>query len=289
MERGTHWYYERARGSYLDDKTRQGTPSRQRDWVRQNPTQQKFTKTDLAKYEHAWLGLPHLVCRGAEKNFEAFATRLEDDGEPTVDRKFFEEVVGRAVLWRSVERIFDTLEIKGYRAQSVAYGVAWIAERSGRRLDLPGIWHKQAIPEDLFGAAVIICRRAHEFITSRLGNVGEACKKPETWAEFRAIEIEVGDALRGSLREGPPFAYPPRQATPAAQAARSVVAAISADDWFALAKWAKDRGFLEGWERGLVFSLGKLASRRAEPSDKQVVQGARIIDRAKELGFSLKA
>jgi hypothetical protein len=28
MERGTHWYYERARGSYLDDKARQGTSAR---------------------------------------------------------------------------------------------------------------------------------------------------------------------------------------------------------------------------------------------------------------------
>ena len=31
MERGTHWYYERARGSYMDDKTRQGTPARRKE------------------------------------------------------------------------------------------------------------------------------------------------------------------------------------------------------------------------------------------------------------------
>ena len=61
LERGSHWYYERARGSYLDDKTRQGTPARQKEWVQQNPPRQKFTKTDLAKHEHAWLGLPHYV------------------------------------------------------------------------------------------------------------------------------------------------------------------------------------------------------------------------------------
>ncbi|MCZ7655508.1 MAG: AIPR family protein [Rhodocyclaceae bacterium] len=94
MERGSHWYYERARGSYLDDKARQKT-SQEKQWVSQNPPKQKFTKTDLAKCEHAWLGLPHMVCRGAEKNFMAFASRLEDDGEPLVDQTFFENVVAR--------------------------------------------------------------------------------------------------------------------------------------------------------------------------------------------------
>ena len=288
MERGTHWYYERARGSYLDDKMQQGTPSRQRDWLRQNPVQQKFTKTDLAKYEHAWLGLPHLVCRGAEKNFGAFAARLEDDGEPVVDRKFFEEAVARAVLWRSAERIFDKLEIKGYRAQSVAYAVAWLAERSGRRLDLERIWRDQNVPADVSTALLASCRQAHAYLTTRNGNVGEACKKPDTWAEFRSMELEVGEGWRTALREGPAFAYPPKQDSPAAEAAREAVAQIKADHWFALAKWAKERGFLEGWERGLAFSLGKLAASEAKPSDKQVIQGARIIARAEELGFAPK-
>src|SRR5262249_52427123 len=113
LERGTHWYYERARGSYLDDKGRQGSEARQKEWDRQNPPAQKFTKTDLAKYEHAWLGLPHLVCRGAEKNFEAFAARLEDDAEPIVSQTFFEEVVARAILWRSAEKAFDSLDLLG--------------------------------------------------------------------------------------------------------------------------------------------------------------------------------
>jgi len=88
MDRGTHWYYERARGSYLDDKARQGTPARQRDWAENNPPERKFTKTDLAKYEHAWNGLPHLVCKGAEKCFMAFAESLENDGEPVVDQNY---------------------------------------------------------------------------------------------------------------------------------------------------------------------------------------------------------
>jgi hypothetical protein len=45
MEGLTHWYYERARGSYLDDKARHVTPAQKREWDKHNPPQQKFTKT----------------------------------------------------------------------------------------------------------------------------------------------------------------------------------------------------------------------------------------------------
>jgi hypothetical protein len=288
MERGCRWYYERARGSYLDDKARQGSHSRGKEWARQNPPQQKFTKTDLAKYEHAWLGLPHLVCRGAEKNFESFASRLEDDGEPVVDRHFFEQVVARIIIWRSAEKLFDTLDKVGYRANSVAYAIAWLAERSGRRIDLDRIWREQRLSKDISDALLVACREAHQFLTNLEGNVGEGSKKTESWNAFRDWDLEAGSAWIKGLTNGPPVVYPHKTASPEVQAARKSVAQVPAECWFSLAKWSKERGFLKPWERSLAFSLGRLASRGYEPSDKQVVQGARIISRAQELGFLME-
>lgn len=286
LERGSHWYYERARGSYLDDKAGQGSSARQKDWSRQNPPNQKFSKTDLAKYEHAWLGLPHLVCRGAEKNFQAFAARLEDELEPTVDRPFFEQVVARAIIWRSTERLFDSLNLVDYRAQSVAYAIAWIAEHSARRLDLQKIWREQKVPNDLSAALLAICREAHSFLTARSGNIGEASKRPETWAQFRPLEFDLGKDWRLNSVDVPIASYPSKKPSADVAAASNVVATITAGDWFALAKWSKEHGFLKGWERSLSFGLGKLAARGARPSAKQAVQGARIAERAKELGFA---
>ena len=80
--------------------------------------------------------------------------------------------------------------------------------------------------------------------------------------------------------------YPPKKSTPESDAARAAVAQISAAHWFSLAKWAKERGFLEGWKRAIAFGLGKLAAQAKAPSDKQVVQGTRILTRARELGFA---
>jgi hypothetical protein len=286
MERGTHWYYERARGSYMDDRSRQGTAARKKEWTQQNPPAQKFTKTDLAKFEHAWLGLPHLVCRGAEKNFEQFAARLEDDGEPTVARDFFEEVIARAILWRSAEKLFDSLDLIGYRAQSVAYAIAWVAEKSARRLDLQAIWKQQQLPADISEVLLAACREAHRFLSAQTGNVGEAAKKPDTWTQFKGVDVVKGDAWAVNLNGGVRVEYPARRPDPEAERIIADVAAIQPQSWFTLAKWAKDHGFLAGWERSLAFSLGKIAAKGALPTPKQATQGARIFQRAKELGFS---
>lgn len=203
LARGTHWYYERARGSYLDDKARQGTPARRREWEKLNPPNQKFTKTDLAKYEHAWLGLPHFVCFGAEKNFVRFAERMESDGAAEVNQAFFRHTVAKIILWRTAEKLFDTLQLEGYRANSVAYAVAWLAEKSGRRIDLNRIWNEQRLSPALCDAVKAVCSVAWQHLKEQQGNTGEASKKAECWDAFRAKEIALRPAWRTELAEEP--------------------------------------------------------------------------------------
>lgn len=201
LARGTHWYYERARGSYLDDKARQGTPPRRREWEKQNPPNQKFSKTDLAKYEHAWLGSPHLVCLGAEKNFVRFAERMEDDGEPQVNLDYFRHAVAKAILWRTGEKLFDTLDLGGYRANSVAYAVAWIAEKSGRRVDLNRIWSDQRLSPSLCEVLKTVCKTAWEHLNQQQGNIGEASKKAECWEAFCRKGIPLSDEWKAELSD----------------------------------------------------------------------------------------
>ncbi len=191
IDRGSHWYYERARGSYLDDKARQGTPTRQKEWVVNNPLERKFTKTDLAKYEQAWIGMPHLVCRGAEKNFLAFAEELEDEGAPAVTLEYFKHTIAKAVLFRTAEKLFSTLGLEGYRANSVAYGVAWLAQRSEHRINLNLIWEEQRVPRLTQEVLKAACRAAYAHITDTGGNVSEWSKRPECWHAFRDQRIAV--------------------------------------------------------------------------------------------------
>ena len=210
MDRGSHWYYERARGSYPDDKSRQGTPAKQREWTSNNPPERKFTKTDLAKYENAWIGLPHLVCLGAEKNFLAFAERMEDDGEPTVDQDYFKQLIAKGILFRTTEKIFSTLNLEGYRANSVAYAIAWLAVQSGHRINLNKIWEDQSIPPLTQEALKVVCQKAHEHLCDTGGNFGEWSKKTNCWEEFRVQEILFDSDWKSELSDSP-FITPPNR------------------------------------------------------------------------------
>lgn len=201
LERGTHWYYERARGSYADDKARQGAATQRHRWETENPKQQKFTKTDLAKLEHAWLGLPHLVCLGAEKNFNKLAERMEEDGEPLVDLNYFKHVVAKAILFRTTEKLVSAQEFGGYRANIVAYTISWLAEKSGRRIDLEAIWTKQKLPPSLCDAITEVCKAANEHLLAQSGNVGEASKRAECWEEFKTKQLKLSTAWETELAE----------------------------------------------------------------------------------------
>lgn len=191
MESGTHWYYERARGSYIDDKARQGTPARMREWERQNPPHQKFTKTDLAKFEHAWLGHPHLVCKGAEKNFVAFAQKHENDGEPLVDLNYFKHVVAKAILFRTTEKLVSQQKFGDFRANIVAYTIAWLAGKSGWRIDLERIWIQQRLFSSLCEAIIEVCKAANKHLLAQPGNIREATKRQECWEAFRRTVIAL--------------------------------------------------------------------------------------------------
>ncbi len=189
LQRGTQWYYERASGSYLDDKARQTTPARRKEWEKQIPPQQKFTKTDVAKFEHAWQGLPHLVCLGAEKNFKAFADRVADHGEPVVDEGYFRHLVAKGILYRTAEKLFSGLGLDGFRANSVSYALGWLAQASGQRIDLERIWREQRLSPVLCETIKVVAREAHRHITGQGGNPGEVSKREPCWREFSEKRI----------------------------------------------------------------------------------------------------
>ncbi len=194
LERGTRWYYERARGSYLDDKSRVGTGAPVRQWEGEHPMEQKFTKTDLAKFENTWDEQPHLVCRGAEKNFGFWTTRRADDGWPVVDESYFQQLVAKALLFRRAEQIVSAQEHPGYRANIVTYALAWLSRRSQQRIDLAEIWRAQAITSTLAKLIDAAAYAARKHILSWQGNVGEGSKNEACWVAFRdqAIVLPTG-------------------------------------------------------------------------------------------------
>ena len=51
--KGTKWFYERAKGQYLEVQSKL-TDAQKKEFKATNPKSQMFTKTDLAKYMMVW-------------------------------------------------------------------------------------------------------------------------------------------------------------------------------------------------------------------------------------------
>jgi hypothetical protein len=205
LESGSHWYYERARGSYQVDRSKAPTIARRREFELQNPREQKFTKTDLAKFEHSWMGYPHIVCQGAQKNFAVYTERIDDFGHPNVTPEYFHHLIGRAILFKRAERIVTGLQLGGYRANIVAYTIAWLAYKSDFKIDLELIWKRQAISAELVEVIEVVAKAVHNYfeeITSTgpwKANLGENTKKEECWNQFRNRQLDVPNAWQLKL------------------------------------------------------------------------------------------
>jgi hypothetical protein len=123
----TKWFYERARGQYLQKQMRL-TPSEKRKFLLQNPKKQVITKTDLAKVRNTWDGLPHVVSKGAQTNFSTFAQAISDswnekDGELLFGDRYYQESVALCIIFRYTETMIPEQDWyqRGYRANVVAY------------------------------------------------------------------------------------------------------------------------------------------------------------------------
>lgn len=294
MSRPTRWYYERARGSHLDDKARAGTPARQKAWLAEHPMAQKFTKTDVAKYEHVWDQLPHETGKGAEKNFVEWTLRRTRGGLAEPDDRFFRELVAKAILWRRAEKIVAGLKLGGYRANVVAYSIAWLSRETGGRLDLEGIWKKQALPREVEGALEIISKDTFRYLTTTAAgrNVTEWAKKEDCWMGFRGFVIAIPE-LSGAMvsaRENhvgldkPPTPKSTRRGSWADLFAEIEKLRLSV--WEDLAAWGEDSGNLEEWQRTMCRNFLSKLERGKKPNVPECEAMLAMLDASCAKGFT---
>lgn len=285
-QRQTRWFYERARGQYLDEKGRERDPARRKSFERIHPGRQVFTKTDLAKFENTWNQLPHYVSRGAQKNFNDFMLRLQQIGGFVPDQEYFRHLVAKAILFRKAERLVQEQQYGGYRANIVTYTLAWLSNRTGMKIDLDRIWEKQGLSSSLSDAIVTVSKFTHAHITTPLGgqNVTEWCKKEECWNGFKKAKIDLDNDFYSELSTETQGALGETHEEDVRKI--NEVMSIPSNTWLSLSGWAKQTENLEGWQRSLVYKVGRYyVGRGKEPSRRQAIQALKALHEAEQLGF----
>jgi len=285
------WSYERARGSYQAAMGRLGTTqAKARDFRRENPPSKKFTKTDLTKFIMSWIGRPHDVSRGAQKNFGLFMDELNTilpgkDWRP--DEEFFRQVVAKGIVFKATEKVVRQEQFPAYRANIVTYLVAYFAYRYGDRIDLGYIWASQEISDKL---KELLRAWSHSInqciIESAAGrNVTEWAKKEECWKEVQGLDL--------FLPEEVPPEVSGAQAAEVAGVTRNQIAndierceSIPAADWVRIVEWGRSTGRLQDIEWKVARTMADYAMEgwSRHPSPRQIRFACKALDLALQSG-----
>ncbi|NGQ92911.1 AIPR family protein [Rhodobacter sp. HX-7-19] len=205
----TKWFYERARGQYINARPK--TRGRaQTDFDIQFPKPQLFSKTDLAKFEFSAAGHPHIVSRGAQKNFAEFAKDIGETwskNDAKFDELWYRRLISKAIVFRWLETEIPKQPWYegGYRANIVTYAMAKVfhdANGEKQVLDLDAIWRRQSVSDALKQALLLAAGEANDVITNPpagVRNMSEWAKQQACWNGLKGRSLDYGPEFDGCL------------------------------------------------------------------------------------------
>ncbi|MCC6929812.1 MAG: AIPR family protein [Gemmatimonadaceae bacterium] len=289
-DRQSRWYYERSRGAYATEKMRVATARAKRiEFEKHSPRSQLITKTDLAKCWNAWNQLPEEVSKGGQKNFKKFTDALDDQlRRPELDHSEYKRIVGKVILYRDTTKLVNDLKdaIPAYRANVVAYLVAYLSFRMPQGIDFDRIWEKQAVPPKIREVIRHWAEPIYRHIVTTAGsrNVTEWCKSAVCWTELRGLQLSTDvDLARYGSPNGKAAISSGLVDVDDAHAISECLR-LSPEEWENLMNWAMRADNMHWGARGVVSTLRSYALGNWErrPSVKQARSAARVIRRWRE-------
>jgi hypothetical protein len=203
------WFYERSRGQFINARGRL-TTAQQKKFDLEFPKAQLFSKTDLAKFAYSAAGHPHIVSRGAQKNFAEFAKEIGEawsKSDTKYDELWYRRLIAKAIVFRELEAEVPKQPWYegGYRANIVTYAMAKVfhdANGEKQVLDLDTIWRRQAVPDSLQRALLLAAAEAHLVIThppAGVRNMSEWAKQQACWNGLKGRKLDYGTEFDGCL------------------------------------------------------------------------------------------
>ena len=296
--RDTKWFYERARGQYLVERAKRSDAERRRFDI-EYPKNQFFTKTDLAKAEFSFQALPHIVSKGAQKNFADFAKDIGAQwlkGDGAFDELWYKRLIAKLIIFRHMEKLVPRQEWYpgGYRANIVTYAVSKLSSdvaEKGLAIDLDSVWRSHSVSSDLEGALLFTAKFATAVImhpVHGLTNISEWAKKQACWETLRTTAVAYGSPLAGctvtlaELRSAEQEQK--REATMISGIeAQSQVISLGGEYWGRLRAWARDKALISIKEDGILRACTVIPNRL--PSEKQCIFALRTLEKYRSIGY----
>lgn len=299
----TRWFYERSRGQYKNERIRFGiTPSKRKQFDKQNPRSQMFTKESLAKfinsYKEVYSGKklvvgPHIVVRGSQKNYAQF---LNYNFNFKPDNIWFEDAIAKAILFSSAEKIYGVKPnaIGDMRYITVPYSIAWLGYRLNYKLDLYKIWKNQSLSENLKSKLYEVMSKVEEYIkTNAPGSLyGEWAKKEECWNAIKNesfdIDLEILNTdLEDKSTEKRKKLTDDETNKVEIEASLNRLRSIHPKTWQKIEDWGRETQHLTLYQCDMAFTLSSKIRNNRTITEIERNQGEAILNKVAEVNPEL--
>jgi len=292
---GKLWFYERMRGEYQVKKVQQKDlgQGKQSKLTELSPPTMKFSKEDLAKFLNAWhYQLPHLVCRGAQKNFVSFMNILNERRFfEKVNEDFFKKYCCVSIIFNNAQKIIKSNSaIEGYRSQVLAYTVSLIAYYTSGKINFDIIWADQEISDGFKQLIEKWSTKIYDIIqkTADGKNVSEWCKNDECWNDIkdRSFSINPMPQELSVVKKGGTKNTFSRKDAFSAEDMDNIkkCKSLSANEWSKILAWGQQSGNLQYIQNQIALTIYGYAigNWSKSPSPKQAKSAVKMITKAEE-------
>ena len=298
----TRWFYERARGQYLQEQMRL-TPTKKKQFELQHPKNQVIKKTDLAKVQNTWQELPHIVSKGAQTNFSSFAEYIDSEwmnNEAQFNERYFQSTAALLLMFQYLERQIPKQPWYegGYRANIIYYTIALFHRLIKMQfpsfdLDLILIWNRQSLPEQVESTLLALAEEVLKKLTDphrKVANVTQWCKRLECWNEVKTIPFKLPTALEACLITADEEKAAQRSAKKDQKETNGINAQVevvnySSDIWKALSKFAAMKHLVSSADVTALNIACQIPSKI--PTAAQSKRLLALMERAIEEGFNV--
>lgn len=268
---GTIWFYERARGQYVQAQMKLSSSEREA-FIRKSPKSQLIKKVDLAKCINTYECRPDIVSKGSQESSRYFYESMKkewDKSDTIFNALYFKRMVSLAILYKCTENIVSEQqwykETKSYRANIVTYSIAVVNNYinnnySDKELDLKRIWNQQKLFPELEEQLVKTTYEVFRFLTMDNGvmkNVTQWCKnslcwekaKKESWTlipNFNSVLVD-----RSDIRDEEAEAKITQKVSNEVDAVMEIIN-VGSQYWKRMRDWANERQLLNPIEKNLL-------------------------------------
>jgi len=200
---GRKWFFEKSKGEF-NTKLRIAGQSGKNRIEKEYPKEYRFTKEQLGKYYSSWGDEPYKVKKGGEAIFRKFLEDIsseENERKLNIDRNFYELLISRIILFKSLEEIHGARNnaIGQLRSAVVPYTMSILFsktegdKKNNNNFDLAKLWAKEGLEDDLKVYLKELMILVNELIKkyAKSDDLGEYSKKKEMWDDiYNSHEIK---------------------------------------------------------------------------------------------------